>query len=193
MARIREFNPEEALDKAMHVFWNKGYRHTSMINLVEATGVGKKGLYTVFGNKKQLYMKALEHYKCLQADKLLANLEQFGSSLYELKYLFNEALVFSQTETGRKGCMVGNAIVEFGGKEPEIKKATDKHLERFRVAIFNALSNARENNEIDESIDIGRHSNFFCSVILSLMVMSRAGTDYKIMKDTVDSTLRTLE
>lgn len=193
MARIREFNPEAALLEAMHVFWSRGYKHTSMTNLVEATGVGKKGLYTVFGNKHQLYIKALEQYKCLHADKMLKDLERESSSVPEVKNLFNAALIFSQSEIGRRGCMVCNAIAEFGDKVPEIKKATENHLERFRTAFYNALLNARKNEEIAQSLDIHKHSNFLCSVLLSLMLMSRGGTGYEIMKDTVESTLITLD
>lgn len=59
MSRIGEFDPEKALDKAMHLFWMKGYRNISASNIVEVTGVGKKGLHTVFGNNHELYVKAI--------------------------------------------------------------------------------------------------------------------------------------
>ena len=51
MVRPREFDPDEALDKAMHLFWERGFQHTSMEDLVRRTGVSRYGLYGTFGNK----------------------------------------------------------------------------------------------------------------------------------------------
>lgn len=193
MARTREFNPDVVLDKAMHVFWTKGYRHTSLTNLVNATGVGKKGLYTVFGNKHDLYIKAMEYYKCMQAEELLYEIEKKGSSIAQIDDLFNRALNFTQSELGSRGCMVCNAMAEFGDQEPEIWRATTTHIDRFRYAIRNALLHSKKNKEIDSSINATKQSNFLSSVLQSLMLMSRGGTDYSVMKDTVQITLSSLK
>jgi len=192
MVRTREFDPDVALQKAMHVFWRRGYRHTSLMNLVEATGVGKKGLYTVFGNKYDLYIKAMEYYKCMQAEELLYEIERKGSGYAQIEDLFNRALSFTQSELGDRGCLVCNAMAEFGDQEPEIWRAITTHIDRFRKAIRSALANSIKNKEIASSININRHANFLTSVLQSLMLMSRAGTDYSVMKDTVDLTLRSL-
>lgn len=193
MVRTREFDSEVVLQKAMHVFWRKGYRHTSLMNLVEATGVGKKGLYTVFGNKYHLYIKAMEYYKCMQAEELLYEIERKGSGYAQIEDLFNRALNFTQSELGDRGCLVCNAIAEFGDQEPEIWHATTTHIDRFRQAIHNALTNSIKNKEIDSSIDIHKQANFLTGVLQSLMLMSRAGTDFSVMKDTVDLTLKSLK
>lgn len=193
MVRTREFDPEVVLQKAMHVFWRKGYRHTSLMNLVEATGVRKKGLYTVFGNKYDLYIKAMEYYKCMQAEELLYEIERKGSGYAQIEDLFNRALNFTQSELGDRGCLVCNAIAEFGDQEPEIWRATTTHIDRFRQAIRNALTNSIKNKESDSSINIHKQANFLTSVLQSLMLMSRAGTDFSVMKDTVDLTLRSLK
>lgn len=195
MPRIREFKPEDALVKAMHVFWAKGYKNTSLSNLVKATGVAKKGLYTVFGSKHKLYIKAMEYYKCMQSEQLLSEIEDnIDAGLPEIRDLFRRALDFTQSELGSRGCLVCNAMAEFGENEPEIWRATTTHVDRFRHAIGNALHNSSEKGEINVSPwDIEKEANFLCSVLQSLMLMSRAGTSYKVMKDTVDISLYTLE
>lgn len=193
MARKREFSPEEALLNAMHAFWRKGYNHTSLTDLVEETGVGKKGLYTVFGSKLSLYIKALEHYKCLQTEDMLTDLEKPGASVNEIRSLFNHALMFTQSENGKRGCMVGNAIAEFGNSVPEVKKAVREHVERFRQAIYKALYNSKIYGEIPSGIKIEKHSYFLCSILLALMIQSRAGYEYSEMKNSVETALKTLE
>jgi AcrR family transcriptional regulator len=62
MGRPREFNVDEALDLALQVFWRKGYEGASMADLTEAMGITKPSLYAAFGNKEELFRKALDRY-----------------------------------------------------------------------------------------------------------------------------------
>lgn len=192
MGRIREFSPDEALIKSMHLFWQRGYRHTSLSNLVEETGVGKKGLYSVFGSKHELYIKAMEYYKCLQAEELLFEIEKEDASKFQIQDLFKKALKFTQGKYGIRGCMVCNAMAEFADSEPEIWKATTTHVDRFRRAFKNALINSKRKQEVNNKINADKYANYFAAVLQSLMLMSRAGTRYSTMKDTVDITLSSI-
>ena len=120
-------------------------------------------------------------------------LKKKGSTLAQIEDLFNRALNFTQSDLGTRGCMVCNAIAEFGDKEPEIWRATTTHVDRFRIAIRKALINSKKNKEIDQTINPTRQANFLTSVLQSLMLMSRTGTEYSIMKDTVDLSLKSLK
>jgi AcrR family transcriptional regulator len=62
IGRPREFDLDEALDRAVDVFWRQGYEATSLGDLTHAMGIGKPSLYAAFGNKEQLFRKALERY-----------------------------------------------------------------------------------------------------------------------------------
>ncbi len=62
MGRPREFDIDEALDCALHVFWSKGYEGTSIAELTEAMGITRPSLYAAFGNKEELFRKALDKY-----------------------------------------------------------------------------------------------------------------------------------
>jgi TetR/AcrR family transcriptional repressor of nem operon len=163
------------------------------MNLVKATGVGKKGLYTVFGNKYDFYIKAMEYYKCMQAEELLYEIEKQGAGYGEIRDLFMRALKFTQGDYGSRGCLVCNAMAEFGDKEPEIWRATSTHIDRFRKAFREALATSLKKREIRSSINVKKQANFLSSVLQSLMLMSRAGTEYSVMKDTVDLTLQSMK
>ncbi|ADV84368.1 TetR/AcrR family transcriptional regulator [Terriglobus saanensis] len=65
MARTKEFDQEEALDAAMHLFWEHGYEATSIQELVEATGVQRQSLYDTFGSKHELFLQSLMRYQSL--------------------------------------------------------------------------------------------------------------------------------
>src|ERR1700722_3715548 len=62
LGRPRAFDVEKALQRAMRVFWRKGYLGTSLSDLTDAMGINRPSLYAAFGNKKSLFRKALEHY-----------------------------------------------------------------------------------------------------------------------------------
>lgn len=65
MGRQREFHPDDALDAALTVFWSKGFEGTSYSDLSAVTGVARPGLYSVFGNKEELFFKVLDRYEAL--------------------------------------------------------------------------------------------------------------------------------
>lgn len=62
MGRPREFDIDEALERAMQVFWERGYEGVSLADLTKAMGITKPSLYAAFGNKAELFRKALERY-----------------------------------------------------------------------------------------------------------------------------------
>src|SRR5260370_22128135 len=63
MARPREFDREEALERATGVFWAKGYASTSTDDLLTAMGIGRQSLYNAFQDKRALYLETLERYQ----------------------------------------------------------------------------------------------------------------------------------
>ncbi len=62
MPRVKEFDPDQALDRAMELFWRKGYEATSVQDLVEHMGINRFSLYDTFGSKHELFMAALDRY-----------------------------------------------------------------------------------------------------------------------------------
>src|ERR1700724_4390739 len=62
MGRPREFDPDQVLDRALRVFWRSGYEGASMADLTEAMGITRPSLYAAFGNKEELFRKALDRY-----------------------------------------------------------------------------------------------------------------------------------
>ncbi len=79
MARTKEFDPDAALQSALELFWRRGYEATSVADLVEHLGIGRASIYATFGNKHELYLKALDRYAEGRDAVLLAELSQPGT------------------------------------------------------------------------------------------------------------------
>src|SRR5712691_2443481 len=76
MARPREFDAYTALDRAMEVFWSKGYGATSLDNLCEVTGLSRSSLYATFGSKRNLLLRSVDRYVAQRTPSIAAVLSQ---------------------------------------------------------------------------------------------------------------------
>ena len=90
MARPREFDPEHVVDSSMREFWRRGYRDTSVDDLVAASGVRPGSLYGAFrGGKRELFDRSLERYSQLVVPEKLGTLESPDASLKEPRAYFD--------------------------------------------------------------------------------------------------------
>ena len=109
MARKREFDENEALKKAMEIFWLHGYEKTSIEELVKCMGVHRKSIYDTFGNKYELFIKSLEYYSTTIGEQLLKRIGNEKTSLEKIKALFNYNHI--DIEEVSNGCLIVNTGV----------------------------------------------------------------------------------
>jgi AcrR family transcriptional regulator len=107
MGRPKNFSREEVLEKAMPVFWKRGFADTSLQDLEQATGVNKSGLYTEFRNKEDLFVACLRHYHESQGKRGLLTKEPLGWNNVET-FLKNGPLKKGE----QQGCFSVNSMRE---------------------------------------------------------------------------------
>ncbi|PCH47939.1 MAG: hypothetical protein COC23_00980 [Hyphomicrobiales bacterium] len=179
MARTREFDPDELLVKAVHVFWKNGYAETSMRDIVDATGVAHAGLYNAFGSKRDLYEKCLHQYYKRFSEIAISKLEAEGSGLSDVHRFFE--VVSSGIDDGRfaTGCLIGNTVIEFGPGSPDILNITREFIDHLTSAFGVALSNAQAKNQFSKSRNVEMFAQFLTTYFYGLMTMVRAGISRK--------------
>lgn len=192
MARSREFCPSEALDKAMRVFWAKGYFGSSIEDLVSATGVSRYGLYAEFGDKNGLFLAALGHYQATVVRPLLDIIEQPDASLAALRALFALLADFSRQPGGRLGCLVFNSVNEMGLHDEATAGRILQIRERLAQGIAAMLANAVRKGELPADFDLRREADFLFGVLHALPVMARAGAGAEAIENVVGVALSTL-
>src|SRR5256714_15658440 len=104
MARPKEFDRDEALQKAMEVFWSRGYEAASINDLVKHMGINRQSLYDTFGDKHALYLQALDRYREVEGRKMFELLEQPGSVKKSLRQLFEGTVEKALCDEQRRGC-----------------------------------------------------------------------------------------
>src|SRR6266704_6988287 len=154
MARRREFETEQLLDDVMREFWERGYRATSVDDLVRATGVKPGSLYGAFpGGKHALLMGSLERYTRLVVPQKLGDLEDPGASVAEVRAYFDGLVRDLLSPEGRQGCLLVNSAIENAAADPEVAEVVRWHLARLEHCFTAALRTAIGLGEIPAEVD----------------------------------------
>lgn len=148
MPRPKSFDPDNALDKAMCAFWKRGYASTSIRDLTEAMGINKFSLYDTFGDKRAVFLAALERYSTQVVGAMLTGVEAPEAGLAEIRDYF-ELIVRGATHPQEcRGCFMTNTGVELATTDPRIRRTVRAHFARMRRAFLRALDNAVERGEL---------------------------------------------
>src|SRR5260370_40331851 len=151
MVRPREFDRDEALDRAARVFWAKGYAATSTEDLLAAMNIGRQSLYNAFGDKRKLYLEALQRYQRESNAGHLARLNSSASPLggIEARLL---GLISKDDSVRALGCMRVNAVSEFGAADPELVMFGSKVGPKLFSRMPERIRQGQADGEVDLSI-----------------------------------------
>jgi len=193
MARAKEFNPEDALDKAMQVFWHKGYEATSVEDLLKAMDLNRGSLYDTFGDKRQLFLKVMDRYCTSFVGPKLSLLDQPGPALPTLHRFINGMIEGGLADPQRRGCFISNTVMELSPHEEEIAGRLRRALKVVEDAFFKVLARAKEQGELKDDKDPRVLARFLTTMMQGAVVMIKAGTSADVVKQTTETGLSILE
>jgi len=143
----KQFDTEVALEQAMKVFWARGYEAASLSELLKNMGIGKKSLYDTFGNKRSLFLKALEHYAQTTIQDMRIRLSAKGSPSVNLKQLLKDWHEMD-SQPGSCGCMFGTNIADFNTDDEAIAKVIRSYLQQLEDLFTATLTQAQAAGEL---------------------------------------------
>jgi len=173
--RPRAYDPDVALQRAMDAFWKSGYSGTSLDDIAHATGMNRPSLRAAFGDKRDLYLKALRAYwgfKLATMAKTLA-----GGTLGEaLLRTYDAALtVYFSEEEGARGCfVVGTAITE-SVDDPEIREIVATGFGALDRLFVDRIAQARDAGELTGDVDPAALAILACGTMQTIALRARAG------------------
>ncbi len=181
MVRPREFDRDEALDRATRVFWAKGYAATSTEDLLAAMKIGRQSLYNAFGDKRKLYLEALERYQRTSNSGHLERLDSSASSLGGIEALLL-GLIAEDDSKRALGCMGVSAVGEFGSADPELVILRNKAGHALFKRLADRIREGQECGEIDPAIDAREAAAFLQMTMQGIQLGARAGRDAKSLR-----------
>ena len=188
MARPRQFDPEQVLDRSMREFWEHGYRDTSVDDLVEATGVRPGSLYNAFqGGKRELFLSALARYSKLVVPEKMGALERPGASVAEVRAYFDGLVSDLMTPEGRMGCLMVNSAMELAVEDSEVAKVVRDHMARLERNAERALRNAKRRGEIPREIKPAAKATQLMATGMGLMVVGKTSPGREVLETIVNA------
>jgi len=190
MPRTKEFRPEEALDRAVQLFWCRGYEATSMRDLLDGMGIGRGSFYDTFGDKHALFLAALDRFEEVRTRWVDETLE--GAGLSGIEEVFRRSVAGMVRWEPRRGCLLANTAVELAPHDPEVAARISRYVRRTEQAFEGAVIRARAAGEIPADADPRTLARFLVSNLHGLRVLARAGTDRQSLEDAAGVALRAL-
>lgn len=185
MGRHFEFNRDEALTRAMAVFWQKGYKGTSMKDLVEHMGLQPGSIYNSFGDKRSLFIEAVRTYGDTITTRMINILYSDSPHIANIEKFFNN-LISTPSEKKSLGCLLSNTVVELAPHDREIADVVNGIMNRIEEAFRYCLERAVINKELPEDTDIGALSLYLATCTHGLIVTGKSSPDQERMKAIVE-------
>jgi AcrR family transcriptional regulator len=121
MARSKQYNEQEVVEKAMFLFWLKGYENTSVRMLEKEMGINQFSIYASFGSKQGVFLESLKCYKS-KVNSMFDKLKNANNGVNDIKEFFSDSIKITAEIGNQKGCLLTNTYNEFvGGKDENIK------------------------------------------------------------------------
>lgn len=193
MPRTKEFEPEKALERAMELFWVRGYEATSVQELLDRMGIGRGSFYDTFGDKHALFLAALDRYEEVRSSWIVERLDDPGSVRGSVEDVFGRTVERLSGEVGRRGCLLANTAVELAPHDPEVEEKIRRYLQRTEDAFHRALVRARASGEIGDRHDPRSLARFFVNSLQGLRVMAKVGSNRAALEDAARVTLSVLD
>jgi TetR/AcrR family transcriptional repressor of nem operon len=189
MAGKKSFLPDQALDKAMGLFWKQGYEASSVEDLVLCTGLGRGSLYDTFGDKHALYLAALKRYHAAFQGQVAVLQDQTGT-LYEiLESFFQTCIENLLNDPARRGCFLVNATLEMAPHDPEVNRIVQSALKEIEEGFYRLLIKAQVAGELAWTCDPHQFAHFLQGTLISIRVLARANQDRRVLEDMVKTAL----
>ena len=193
MPRPKEFNPDDAIEKAMHVFWHKGYEATSMEDLLSAMDLNRGSLYDTFGDKRQLFLKVIDRYCTTFVGSKFSLLDQPGPALPTLRRFISGMIAGGLADPQRRGCLIANTVMELSPHEKEIAGTLRQALNMAEETFFKVLARAKQQGELKHDKDPRTLARFLTTMMQGIIVVIKSGAPADVVKQTAETALSILD
>jgi len=187
MARKKQYNEDEVLEKAMNLFWKNGYEPTSMQMLEKEMGINKFSIYSSFGNKHSLFLESLKRYKS-NVNTVLEKLKKGTHGINDIKQFFYDSVSSNFKADQLKGCLLTNTYNEFSDKSDE---CIQNQMNLFMSNLKTLFTEKLEMDASKSKETVAKQANYLLLAKHGLAAASRVNTKEEI-EDYIEMTFKNL-
>jgi AcrR family transcriptional regulator len=173
--RPRSFDREQALERAMLVFWKHGYEATSLNDLTRAMGINPPSLYAAFGDKEQLFLAAIEKYRCGPGARAGGILTEAPTAREAIARLLHSTVTELSNRAHPPGCMVITSAVNCGDDSARVQRVLAEFRAQSEAALTARIAHGIAGGELPADSDAAGLAAFYMTVIEGMSLQSRDG------------------
>ena len=182
------FDMDEALDKALHIFWQRGYEGASLAELTDALGVNKPSLYAAFGNKEELFMKALAKYTAGPVAFVRDVINEKTAQAVAQRFLY-EAADFLTQPSHPKGCMIVQGALSGGESAEMVKKVLIQYRAAYENLLTRRLEQAKQEGDLSSAADPQALASYLATLHQGMSVQATSGASKEALRAIADLAL----
>lgn len=189
--RPRSFDPEAALDAAVLVFWEKGYDGTSLTDLTAAMGINRPSLYATYGNKRDLFVLAIDRYAATHGSRAFSALRLEPDNRTAVQRFFEASIDCALADGTPRGCLINSVATDAAENDAGLRDKLSRMFEQTDAAIAHRMAANRTRNE-RTSREPEQLAQMAHSVTHSIMTRARAGASRQELTELAESFMAVL-
>jgi TetR/AcrR family transcriptional regulator, transcriptional repressor for nem operon len=192
MARLREFDTEEVLEAVINAFWERGYEATSMADLMAVTGLQKGSIYKAFGDKRSLFLKALQTY----LDRIFSFSRQALGQPKPAEAIATWIQLLSDTAlapNANNGCFAVNSLVELAPHDPEVAQMLERQFSRVGGLLESVIAQGQQEGVFRKDLSAEQLRNMLLTIAQGTLASGRAAFLKSNLTNLNDSVLAVLK
>jgi TetR/AcrR family transcriptional regulator, copper-responsive repressor len=187
--RPRAFDRDEALDRAMHLFWQRGYEATSVSDLTEAMGITPPSLYAAFGDKKRLFLEAVDRYQAGRGSFAQAALCDEPTAERAMRRLLLDTIESFFKPNSVRGCMVVLAATNCTSESNDIAESLADRRRLAERLVRDRIVAGREAGEFPADTDVDTLAGLVITTLYGLSIKARDGASRSSLRKVVEQVM----
>lgn len=192
MARKKNFDETEVLQKALMLFWEQGYNATSIQDLVDHLGINRASIYDTWGDKHGLYLETLRHYRKLTSSHLREKLRSDKSAKEIVRDFLYDIVDDSVRDETKKGCYLSNSATELANCDKMVEQMFSDNRVKMEAVLNELIKEGQEQGEFSSKHSSQSYARFVFNTAGGLRVLAKGTISEKEMNEVVDVALSAL-
>jgi TetR/AcrR family transcriptional repressor of nem operon len=187
--RPRSFDTDAAIERAMGVFWSRGYNATALPDLLRATKLSRGSLYAAFGDKHGLFLLALDRYIADALTRMDAEFDPRRAPVVGLRAYLAGYVERTSGANGRRGCLLVATAMELAGRDPEVDRRIANFFKAMEIRVADSLSRAKAAGELVDGVEPASAARLMVCFVEGLRVVGKTGPARSTSQATANALL----
>jgi TetR/AcrR family transcriptional regulator, transcriptional repressor for nem operon len=187
--RPRSFDVDAAVERAMNVFWSRGYHATALPDLLRATKLSRGSLYAAFGDKHSLFLRALDRYIADALARVDVELDPRGEPVDGLHAWLAGYVERTSGAKGRRGCLLVATAMELAGQDAEVNRRIAAFFKAMEGRVADALSRAKAAGRLADGVVPASAARILVCFVEGLRVVGKTAPPLSTSQSTADALL----